>query len=548
MSRTSGWKKELMVADHYSLLMERFPKLALLLPHLGSKREKEKLSLSPGSLDLIYFYGLGCGEAYEALSDWLFSDSKKRLVFLEDDLSAMASFLHQPIAKEILENQQVTISLVEDLEEVIEEFPSTHIDCLMLPSKDGFFFKELKERLLRKAFLAWAQHLDRMHGYQMFENFLNNLTILPESFYANRFKGKFQGVPAIVCGAGPSLQPLLPFLKSMENRGLVIGGGSTLAALTSQGVMPHFGIAVDPNREEFRRLKNSFAFEVPFLYSTRLFSQCFQVCNGPFGYMRSGIGGVLELWIEEALGLEGSLIGESLDGEALSVTSICLAWAQFLGCNPIFLTGVDLAYTGNSRYASGIELISSPFSLSAELGVDRRIQKENPHGEIVETAIRWVMESSCFSRFAKTYPDHTFFNLSQKGLGFETIPYLPIEEAEEKFFNREWNLREKVSQEIFQASFPLDTKDLIEKKIEELKKSLDEVIACLVILAGEKKGSCSLAELELRDELAFSLLFYDAEKILVRDLVLQKKEESLWPSFLSLARKYKLVFDHWREE
>ena len=446
----------------------------------------------------------------------------------------------------MLENPQVQIAFPDEIEELVEELPSAHVDLFALPSKKGAAVEEFKERLLRKAFLAWAQHLDRLHGYQLFENFLHNLKILPHSFYANRLEGKFRGIPAVICGAGPSLQSALPLLKTIEKKALVIGGGSTLAALTSQGIAPHFGVAIDPNLEEFRRLKNSFHFEVPFLYSTRLFPECFQTCNGPFGYMRSGIGGVLELWIEEALELTGSLVGQELDSEALSVTSICLAWAQFLGCNPIFLTGVDLAYTGNSRYASGIELYQVPLPSKAEMGVDRKLRKETASGEAVETAIRWVMESSCFSRFAKKYPDVTFLNLSKVGLGFEAIPRISIEEVEKRYLQNEWDLRNKVTEEVLQSSFPPNTESVIREKIEELEESLNRSIAFLEVLAKEKKGSISLAEHELREELVFSLLFYDAEKTLEKEARLSKEEENPWLAFLILARKYKLIFDNWR--
>lgn len=537
-----------MVYDHYSLLMERFPALALLLPHLGTKiTEKEEVFFNTDSEEVIYFLGLKCEKAYLHAKSWLQSDPKKVLIFLLEKIEELPSFLHEEMAKEILENPQVVIGLKEDIETFIQEYPFAKIDVFTYPSKQGKDFDEWRETLLRKAFLSWAQHLDRAHGYQIFDNFLNNLTMLPSSFYANGLKGKFAGVPAIICGAGPSLQENIDLLKKIDQQALIIAGGSTLAALSSHGITPHFGIAIDPNFEEVNRLKNSFAFEMPFLYSTRLFHDCFQTCNGPFGYMRSGIGGLLELWVDEFLGLNEPFIGKELDGEALSVTSICLAWAQFLGCNPIFLTGIDLAYTQKARYAEGIELYSSPFVKEAEIGVDRKVWKKNESGVAVETALRWVMESSCFSRFVNHFPECKFFNLNPHGLKIDAIPYLSSEKVVALLPEKK-DLKQMVFQEISQSFFSLNTEEKIKHKIQELEESLDRVISHLEILTKEKKGSSALAELELGEEMCYSLLFYDIEKIEMREARIQGKKEEPWLFFLTLARKYKIIFMQWKKK
>ena len=406
-------------SDAASLLMERFPGLGLLAGSWVEKPVVQELldDLEIDKAEALYVYGLGDGSAYFQVQDWLKGNKDRKLIFLEEEGGVIASFLHLPRALEILSNEQVHLELFSRKEEEIEalaaRFPVQRLEVVALPRLLNRRFQNLRIKLLRKTTLAHALHIDRIHGYQPFQNFVKNVIRLPESFYANRLKGAFANMPAVVCGAGPSLKSSLETLRRLEKKALIIAGGSTLAALSSQGISPHFGMAIDPNLEEYRRLRNSFAFEVPLLYSTRVHPATFQTCNGPFGYMRSGIGGAPELWMEEELGLLDPLLGDFLSPESISVTAICIAWAQFLGCNPILLNGIDMAYTGGQRYAPGVagDDASGLKTIDKEKSAaDRILKRKDRLGKPVYTAVRWLMESASISHFAKMHPEVKFIN------------------------------------------------------------------------------------------------------------------------------------------
>jgi len=516
--------------------MDRFPSIGLIAATLPeSEGGDEKLpSFEIEQAEVFYFYGLGTGAAYFQCKEWLNAKPERQLVFLEDEPGVIGSFLHRKEALEILANPQVHLELFsktnEEIETLARRFPARKIEVAALPSKKGG--QSLRLKLFRKTALSHAMHLDRLHGYQPFKNFIENMRHLPGSFYANGLKGAFQNVPAVVCGAGPSLQKTMDVLRTLENKALIIAGGSTLAALSSQGIMPHFGMAIDPNLEEYRRMRNSFAFEVPFLYSTRVHPGTFQTCNGPFGYMRSGIGGVPELWIEEELGLLDPLIGDFLSEESISVTAICIAWAQFLGCNPILLNGIDMAYTGNKRYSAGVagdDEIAYKAIDAQKSAADRILKRKDRLGNPVYTAVRWVMESASISHFAKKHPEIQFINTTEGGIGFKGIDYVPIATAVEPF--ESLNLRERVAEAIDASPMPERTSELIAARLGELKESLERVIGHLQILSGNEKGSTALAEMELKEEIAFLVLFYDIYQVL-------KVDADFWKKWLGLASKY----------
>lgn len=530
-------KKSSIFNENYALLMERFPQLALEIPAAESSTQVKE-ALKPLRLKLaevLYFYGIGQGEAYIHAADWLRANPSRRLVFLEDDLASLSAFLRFEKAGDILEDGQVVFAKVSDIDALAKRFPAARIEIAALPSKGRF--RKLKEELLRKTAFAHAIYLERLHGYQPFQNFVRNLRRLPGSFYANKLAGQFRGIPAIVCGAGPSLQQAIPLLRTMENKALIIAGGSTLAALSSHGINPHFGMAVDPNLEEYRRLKNSFAFEVPLLYSTRVFPEIFQTANGPFGYMRTGIGGLPEVWMEEELGLMDPLIGTDLTTDALSVTSICLSWAHFLGCDPILLSGLDLAYTAGKRYAPGVA--EEGLDLEEECGsVDQIVRRKDRNGKLIYTAIRWLMESTVFSHFAKMHPETTFVNTTEGGIGFKKIPYRPLKEAAASFRELDVSLRAKVHESIAAAPMPAHARETIDQKMSELRDSLDRIVLHLEICAGVRKGAVSLAEMEVAEEMAYPYLFYDALALFGKEF---DDPTQKWSRFLHLAKQYQFV-------
>ena len=75
-------------------------------------------------------------------------------------------------------------------------------------------------------------------------------------------------------------------------------------------------MALDPNPEEFDRLRASSAFEVPLLFASRLRPDVFLTCNGPIGYLKSDTGGLFETWMEERLSIEGTAIRPDLGRKA----------------------------------------------------------------------------------------------------------------------------------------------------------------------------------------------------------------------------------------
>lgn len=223
-------------------------------------------------------------------------------------------------------------------------------------------------------------------GFKLFDNFRKNIT--KETFLAKDLFGRFQNIPAIVCGAGPSLAKNSSLLKDLKDRALIFAGG----AATSLPIPFHFAAHVDP--DPAHRLKGS---DVPLFYQLRT---CHEIVSKACGIrlLVEGNGNFpLEDWVHEG----------TFDG-GWTVGTFCIALAHALGCNPIYLVGMDLCATAGHLYAPGIEKTC-----------DKLVSVKNKKGEEVYARPDWLLAAEWIEDFAKKHPK--IINATEGGLGFEGV-------------------------------------------------------------------------------------------------------------------------------
>ncbi|HSX25927.1 MAG TPA: 6-hydroxymethylpterin diphosphokinase MptE-like protein [Chlamydiales bacterium] len=143
-------------------------------------------------------------------------------------------------------------------------------------------------------------------------------------------KGKFQDVPAVIVGAGPSLEKNGRLIK--EFPGLIFAGGTALNLLDTE---PHFAASIDKEAPPIPRLK------VPFCFQSRINPENFSRAQGPMLLFPDSSAPWINWINRQKEGFEmGWTVGNFLTGLAL-----------FLGCNPIVFVGMDFCYTDAKKYA-----------------------------------------------------------------------------------------------------------------------------------------------------------------------------------------------------
>ncbi len=514
--------------------LERYPELLFLVSYTSFQpysfplhREDidqeikdflQKINLD--GVDILYVYGIGKGYHYAALKNWLKERRERRLIFIEDELSVISELVQSEHGESLLYDPQVLIHFISNpLEELAAAFPCDRVEVAAIESyqkKKKNRFGQVRLKLLRLCSVSHALLTESLYSHKLLGNLLKNIKRWHGSFYAGGLKGKFRNIPAMICGAGPSLSKSIEELKMLEDRALIIAGGSTIAALSNQGIHPHIGIALDPNEEEFSRLKVASAYETPLIYATRLQPDVFNAVSGERGYLVSDTGGSCERFFEKEMGIDSEPIGPELGAEAMSVTTLAIALAVEMGCNPILLNGIDLAYTGMKRYADGV-MPSSTVQIKEiakqTKAPERLLKRKSIEGHYVHTLVKWVMESDCIASFAKAHPECRFINVSAGGIGFDGIPNVPLSEVD---LEHSSDLRALVHAEIQALKMP-PLKEKIYRKMQEIKESLLRLGSFAEEMLDElhrvkdsgpfPTGKMTILEIDFQEEIAFECLF-----------------------------------------
>lgn len=460
---------------------------------------------------VIFVYGIGLGYYFLAAQEWLEKDKNRVLIFLEEDLGVLHRLLETETGSVILRHPQVKIYTFNDVledHEIFNEISWTYLFCPFIISSLSLYqevnpegFSKLSHRIAHDAVQKKAlvdEYLQ--YGVAFFRNFYPNLLELPKAFWGNGLFGKFKNTPAIICGAGPSLNKNIETLGTLTENALIFAGSSSLKALLSKNVIPHFAAAIDPNSAQLERVEIAQGHSIPFFYRNRLFHRALNAIEGPRLYLSGSGGYEVAEWFENELGLEG----ETLD-EGHNVINMSLSIAHALGCNPIIFVGVDLAYTDNQIYADGV--MSNSQMTNEETDFDSTpILKEDINGNPVKTLWKWVTEAEWISEFAKQHPELTIINATEGGLGFKDIPNSNLSEVVKRHLMKSSDLYTRVHQEIEKNKLPSTVnKQHIEELMGVMQASLNRCIQHFDQLIGMQAEdlNAQLIEMAIEEEIAY---------------------------------------------
>lgn len=176
---------------------------------------------------------------------------------------------------------------------------------------------------------------------------LTNLPAIAQEGNVRALADLFAGVPAVVVGAGPSLDDNLPSLRTLQDRAVIVATDTTLGPLLSGGVRPHLVVGVDSSALNAQHLTTpEDPEEVMLAAEGSLHPSAFERFRGRIFSFRIADHDPWP-WLRAA----------GLDRSELrtwgSVLTSAFDLACVMGCNPVVFAGADLAFTGMRPYCRG---------------------------------------------------------------------------------------------------------------------------------------------------------------------------------------------------
>lgn len=441
--------------------------------------------------NLVCVYGVGKGDLYLELKGWLAQDPERHVIFLEDDSVACEDLMTEQQGREMLLDPQASFfSLAVSGEEsvfahIAREFLFSELDFKVHSSKDKTRAQNIFERLTRmrtEVHLIASDYRDL--GTRVLGNASSNLARAAEASEGKELYAKFRGIPAIVCGAGPSLAKNIDMLKTLTDRALIFAAGSAISILSDHGLIPHFNASFDPD-PPYRRFYSQTHFETAFFYQHRLSKDLLSLVHSPLLLMAANGSHPIEAWLEKKLGIAS----EAFDS-GWTVANFCTAIASELGCGPIIFVGLDLCCLEENAVST----------------LDQR-------GEQVYTQKDWLMSKEWTESFAVLHPEITFLNATEGGLGFAGIPNISLADVGQKFLVKSWDMKGYTHAALQQLKKIQASSEDVNSIIEELQTSLSQCNSfCANMIeqhrkcypnSPQDKGDYVLNEFELQEEMAF---------------------------------------------
>lgn len=436
-------------------------------------------ALHLSGISAIYIYGIGLGYLYEAALKWLQGGADRFLIFIEDQPEVIHRFLETERASQFLSDPQVQLCLFEQSEESWKAL-TAHLIMFALrpftihssPCYQSEFpqFAELNKSLFTFMTTFNSQFMSEYHTSRsiVLKNFFENSLKIADSYLVNGLIGAFKGVPAIICGAGPSLDKNIDILRTLGDRALIIAGGTGINAAEAGKVSPHLCVGVDPNPAQKTRMIMTQGYETPFLYRSRMNVEALEMIHGEHILIPGLIGYVLPTWLAKQVGIE-----EVSFDDGLNVLNLSLNLAVALGCNPIICVGIDLAYSKEASYASHIAnhpLHERKTHFRTKEYQDALITKLDVNGKPIQTLWKWVGESIWYSGAKDRCPEVMLINSTEGGIGFPNVANIPLAEVKEQYLTKHYDFKTWLQGEIYQSEMP---KSVTSEKVKNVLELLD---------------------------------------------------------------------------
>ncbi len=304
----------------------------------------------------------GAGFLYHVLELVRNLPPKAKVIVIEPNYSVLCHAIMYVDLGEILLSEQVEF-LVSSNKKQIKTFLLGSLDknnfiSTRLYSPSAYQVKyldvynkvmEVKDELFEK-FIVEHKTVRGQTGAWV-KNSIENFKNLGDCIKFGAFEGAFINKPAVIVGAGPSLDKNVELLKDAKDKFLIIAFYKSVATLEKHGIKPDIVVAVDARQLWSVTNIHEVTLNYPLLYITttdyRLVDAC--QCEKIFALTKQ------DKAIKEVLRLCNRLENEIYASGTVALTA--LDFAAACGCDPIVLVGQDLAYTNNKRHTAGANTI-----------------------------------------------------------------------------------------------------------------------------------------------------------------------------------------------
>lgn len=307
---------------------------------------------------------------------------------------------------------------------------------------------------------------------------LNFKAILETPNILQEKRGAFQGIPALLVAAGPSLDDEIKNLRYIKENGLayIFSVGSAINALLHHGIKPDAACTYDPtpkNKVVFERVVEQGISDIPLIFGSTVGFETLRDYPGPMYHMITSQDTVSPFYLRPYDGEELSRVSD-----APSIAVVTVQLLHQLGFSPIILVGQNLAYRADSEYASGIEYHSEKLG---EAQLAKAVTVKDVYGNNVYTSeslnrMRLALEAVIRDATGIEVINTTKGGAHIEGTEFEELQQVVNRVLRQKVVQQDWLPSNKG---LYDKHFLLQQAEAMQIAQQELRRLLRELRAIL---------------------------------------------------------------------
>lgn len=348
-------------------------------PETELKTWIENASLESEPFHTLILLGFGLG--YEALRLLERLPKNSILAIVEPDPFQFFTAIHHVDLSVLLGNERVHFYVGQSLEKTVESIGSElqwgRFVNLPFRILAAGFMRRSRPDFLHQFNAVWRDALQREmmyrrsrveHGEAVVMNTIANAEAVLACPGVSSLFYHFDGLPAVLAAAGPSLEKTIPALQKLQDRVLIACVNTAYPILRKNGVRPHIVFTMDHNERNVLSFDDDTPSPETYLiadprihprivrhFYPRVFLVSWrsttETLGDPAPLDRIPVpkmsGNSLYMWLQELSGSKGDVFGPG------SVAVVGFHTLARLGCRPIILAGQDLAFTEQKVYAGG---------------------------------------------------------------------------------------------------------------------------------------------------------------------------------------------------
>ena len=268
-------------------------------------------------------------------------------------------------------------------------------------------------------------------------NYRQNLPRLSKTRGVKKLFDRFNGLPAVLVGAGPSLDKNVHFLPHVKGKAVIISCDAALRVLQRHSVMPDIVVNLDPQQTVLHFFEGVETRNLTLIAPTIASPQLCDNWRGNLFFYNKFAPDIPAL---AQISARHADLGALTPGG--TVLSIAFDLAFKTGADPIAFIGQDLSYPERNAYAAGSHFENFSAKEIIDLPGDNIVEEYDIFGRKLKTHKAMAVTKKWFDWAFKTWdPERKkkIFNCSESGILTE-IPFTTFREFASRYCTKKINV------------------------------------------------------------------------------------------------------------